>query len=191
MKNLVYLLMLVLLMVACNENKKVTPDEEPISENADTTDRMFSRDDVVRERDNTLTDEEGVTTIQSPAGDSPFAGRYRLITEDPIGDCSYLEVSFTTPTRLCIAPDEIFIFARYEKTGGNTANVYLKDPLENHLGELPWEEFDRDTPIATLSLEPNGTLVLDWKGFAVDGDIATDYAIYGKKTLEGTYERQQ
>ena len=189
MKNLVYLFMLVVLMMACNENKKVTPDEEPLTENSDTTDRMYSRDDVIRERDNVLTDEEGVTAIQ-PA-DYPLAGRYKLITEDPTHDCSYLAISFTTPTRLCITPDEIFIFARYEKTGSNTANVYLDDPLENHEGELPWEEFDRDTPIATLNMEPNGTLVLDWKGFAVNGDIATDYAIYGKKTLEGTYERQQ
>jgi len=31
---------------------------------------------------------------------------------------------------------------------------------------------------------------LDWKGFYIDGELAVDYAIYGKKTLEGTYKKQ-
>jgi hypothetical protein len=33
-------------------------------------------------------------------------------------------------------------------------------------------------------------MVLDWKGFSIDGELAVDYAIFGKKTLEGTYKKQ-
>jgi zinc D-Ala-D-Ala carboxypeptidase len=31
---------------------------------------------------------------------------------------------------------------------------------------------------------------LDWLGFTINGDLAMDYAIFGKKTLEGQYKKK-
>lgn len=179
-------------LFACNENKNTTPEVEPIYSAEEETERMFTRDDVEPEQDVVVTDE--TTGNLLTRGDAEIVGTYQLVdadTEDCA--CNCLELSFTNPTELCVQPDEIYIHARYARAGDNKINVYLEGPatVQNSQRELPWEEFDTSTPIATLSMQPNGTLVLEWEGFAIDGEVATDYALYGKKTLEGTYEKQE
>ena len=93
-------------------------------------------------------------------------------------------------TELCLSEDEIYINARYAQAGDGV-NMYYVSPSNKKTNEdLPWKEFDTNTPIAVLSAGKNGNMVLDWKGFSIDGELAVDYAIYGKKTLEGTYKKQ-
>ncbi len=79
-----------------------------------------------------------------------------------------------------------------QKTGDNTADIYLVGPSrEMHPDKpLPWADFDTDFPVATMTFQPDGSAELDWLGFAVNGEIATEYALYGKKTLEGTYQKE-
>lgn len=193
MKKAAFLLLTLLYFASCNQDKKAETPEEPVVDTQDNIERDFTKDDIKEDRDNVATEDETVKTLQTPA-DHEFAGRYRKLDEENSGPCSCdcLEVSFTTTSELCISPDEIFISARFVKTDGNTANVFLVEPTrsENTKSELPWGNFDRDTPIAVLDLQPNGSMVLDWKGFHINGELATDYALLGKKTLEGTYQRE-
>lgn len=193
MKKAALLILFVLAFSACNDDKRAERPGEPVSEGEDTTERTFTRDAVEEERDAVVTEDEGVRPLTAPA-DYEFAGQYKKEGEEESDgcNCDCLEVNFTTTSQLCIAEDQMYISARFVKTGSNTANIFLVEPADiaNAEEELPWDEFDRDTPIATIELQPNGNLELDWKGFTIDGELATDYAIYGKKTLEGTYKRQ-
>lgn len=198
MKKAAFLIVSVLFLISCNDDKKSGMEGEPVMDPEDSVQREFTKDDVEEDRDAVKTEDETVKTLQDPV-DYEFAGRYKMISKEGEGseagtgcNCDCLEISFTTPSELCISRDQMYVTVRYEKTGGNTANVYLVDPsnVENSEDELPWDEFDRKTPVATLDLQPNGTVVLDWEGFHINGELATDYAIYGKKTLEGTYQRQ-
>ncbi|GHA46389.1 hypothetical protein GCM10007103_29370 [Salinimicrobium marinum] len=193
MKKAVFLAFSFLFLVSCNDDKKSTSPGEPVMDTEDSIERDFTMDDIDEDRDNVETGNETVNTIQTPA-DHEFTGNYRKVNGEESGpcDCDCLEVNLTSPSQLCISPDKMYISAKFVKTSGTTADVFLVEPgnVENAENELPWEEFDTETPIATIDLQPNGSMVLDWKGFHIDGELATDYAIYGKKTLEGTYKKQ-
>lgn len=121
-------------------------------------------------------------------------GRYQKLEKDDLSadcNCRCIDVDFNASTEICIVKDKIYINVRFEKTGESTANIYLVNVSreKNPERKFPWEEFDRNTPIASMEFIPDGTAELDWKGFNIGGEIATDYAIYGKKSLEGTYKK--
>lgn len=104
--------------------------------------------------------------------------------------CYCLQLAMDNNTELCLLEDEMYVNARYAKAGSNV-NIYFRSPSsKNKNAELPWDDFDTNTPIAVLSPGENGEMNLDWKGFTVEGELAVDYAVYGKKTLEGTYKKQ-
>lgn len=105
-------------------------------------------------------------------------------------NCYCLELDMNKSTELCLSEDEIYINARYAQDGEGVNMYYVSPSNKNTNEDLPWKKFDTNTPIAVLSAGENGNMVLDWKGFSIDGELAVDYAIYGKKTLEGTYKKQ-
>jgi len=105
-------------------------------------------------------------------------------------NCYCLELDMNNTAELCLAEDEMYINASFSKSGNNLNVYYVSPATKNSNEELPWKDFDTNTPIAVLSPGENGTMELDWKGFSIDGELAVDYAIYGKKTLEGTYKKQ-
>lgn len=106
--------------------------------------------------------------------------------------CYCLDLNFTSNSELCLSPDKIFINVKFEKINSNLVNVYFVDASDiNSEGKkIPWDKFDRKLPIATISPQPEGELDLDWIGFSINGDLALDYAILGKKTLEGKFKRK-
>ena len=106
--------------------------------------------------------------------------------------CYCLNLNFTSNSELCLSPDKIYINVKFEKTNTNLINVYLTDPSDiNSEGDkIPWDKFDRNIPIATITPQPNGELDLDWLGFSINGDLALDYAIFGKKTMEGKFKKK-
>ena len=182
-----YLIMLFFsLLISCDEEKKSSAQ---FSEEKEITPEKIPLSKVERDTD-------GVTTVEDVA--RPLAvvgGKYRKVENDSGSidcNCACIEVNFDTPTEWCIVKDKVYIKARCQKTGGNTADVYLVDVSreENQDRPLPWKDFDKDLPIASIVFQPDGTADLDWKGFNIGGKLATDYAIYGKKSLEGTYKRE-
>ncbi len=110
--------------------------------------------------------------------------------EDLSCKCYCLEVSIGGTSELCLKENEMYIYARFEQDGNNI-NIFYKSRSDKTPAEkIPWDKFETGMPIAVLSPEPNGDLKLDWKGFRIDGEIAIDYALLGKKTLEGNYKKK-
>lgn len=109
--------------------------------------------------------------------------------EDTSCKCYCIEVSTAGSSELCLK-DNMYINARFQQHGNKINIFYTGKSTGTTADKIPWDKFETGTPIAVLSQEPNGSLKLDWKGFRIDGEIAIDYALLGKKTLEGTYKKK-
>lgn len=122
-----------------------------------------------------------------------IAGRYIKSGEEADNGCSCycIEVNFSSGTELCLVPGEMYINSRFERKNDNSIEVFYQSPVtSNSKGkDIPWDKFDKNEPIARITPKDNGELQLDWLGFSINNDLAVDYAIYGKKTLEGTYKK--
>ncbi len=155
----------------------------------------------------TLTKSGNKDTVSSKSGptskgntevseDSPVTpqGHYIKIgqEEDMHCGCYCLDINFNSISELCLSPDTIYIQVRFEMTDSNLIEVYLTAPSDrNSQGEkISWDLFDRDRPIAIISPSSSGELDLDWLGFSIKGELAMDYAIFGKKTLEGKFKKK-
>lgn len=122
-----------------------------------------------------------------------IAGTYIKVGEEKDSGCNCycLDINFNSGSELCLVQNEQYINTRFQKNSDNTINVFFVGPSSrNKQSEIPFQDFDKDTPIATISPLSNGELELNWLGFKSNGDLLTDYAIYGKKTLEGNYKRK-
>lgn len=122
-----------------------------------------------------------------------ISGNYIKVGEENDNNCGCycLDINFNSESELCLVKDDMYISSRFQRTGDNTINVFLIKPsTRNKQNEIPFQNFDTDSPIATIVQLPNGELELNWLGFKSNGDLINDYAIYGKKTLEGTYKRK-
>lgn len=116
-----------------------------------------------------------------------IAGKYRKKDEKETNcNCSCIELNEEKTTELCLKKDEIYIEAHLEKEQNQYSVYYVSPSVNNKNKKLPWDMFSKTEPIATITPINNG-LKLDWLGFKINGKIATDYAIYGKKTLEGNF----
>jgi zinc D-Ala-D-Ala carboxypeptidase len=112
--------------------------------------------------------------------------------EDPSCACYCVEINYSATTELCLKEETIFINARMNRANDGVVNIYLVEAASRNTegDDIPWDDFDRNIPIATITPAANGEMELDWLGFTINGDLAMDYAIYGKKTLEGTYKKK-
>lgn len=218
MKKYIVNLLLIFFLVSCDETEKRSTtiddrdsegfsleDEQSTGESSEDASDWESED--ASDRDETVGVYNGdqpaanpETTNPDPEADSTirsgFAGSYKKVAakdeaETPGCNCNCIDLSFESDFDLCLAEDKIYITANCEKTGPNTADIYLTSVLraENLEREIPWEKFDKNVPIATVKRMPDGNLELDWIGFSIDGELAVDYAIFGKDALEGTYNK--
>lgn len=122
----------------------------------------------------------------------PLGGSYIKIGEESDSNCNCycLEVKFTSNAELCLQADSLYISARFEKAKNNTINVFFVElSRESQRGDIPWEDFDTNFPVAIITSKADGVMELDWLGFTINGDIVMDYALLGKKSLEGTYKQ--
>ena len=182
-----YLIIFVFCILAsCDDNKKSSQQlsEEP----APASSERISPAKVEPEVDGLETEEEVARPL------AVIDGRYRKLEKDESStdcNCKCIDVDFDATSEFCIVKDKIYINARCQKTGDNSADLYFVNVSreENPDRPIPWKDFDTDTPIASIEFKPDGTAELDWIGFNIDGKVATDYAIYGKKSLEGTYKK--
>lgn len=122
-----------------------------------------------------------------------IGGTYIKVGEESDNNCSCycLDINFGTGSEFCLLENEMYINTRFQRNPDNTVNVFLVRPsTKNKKSDIPFETFDTDTPIATIAQLPGGELKLDWLGFKSNGDLLPDYALFGKKTLEGIYKRK-
>lgn len=181
MKNIWMLIALVFIFTGC----KNTPENK-------------NREANINTQDSSLIENPENTGIETTSALEIIAGTYIRKDSAATGmdcNCNCVEINFKTTTPLCLdLKSNLTILARYEKTSDSTLQVYYADPVkkENRAQEkIPWDQFDTDTPIATINASENGIFEMDWKGFSINGEIAIDYAIYGKKNLEGLYVEKQ
>lgn len=188
MRILIFIFLSVLFL-GCNDQKNKTPNAAVVNGKDTTTTADLPPGNIQEEREAVQTEKE-----QPPIA-MILDGKYRKLENGEAAvdcNCNCIEINFDTPTEWCIDKNKLYITAKTQKTGENSANVFFvaaSRELEPDR-EVPWDDFDKDTPVATLTFSPNGDVKLDWLGFAVNGEVATDYALYGKKTLEGTYKKE-
>ncbi|MHA6281359.1 hypothetical protein ACXYMT_14380 [Salinimicrobium sp. CAU 1759] len=190
MKNLLFIILVVI--YSCNDGKSNTSNTsekiDPDTISADT----LPPGNIQEERDAMQTEKEELRTAPDPIAVNH--GRYRKMIKDKAADdcnCNCIEIAYDRATEWCITKDKVYMNARCQKTGDNTADVYFVGSGRELSPDrsLPWKEFDTNTPVATLTFQPDGSAKLDWLGFSKNGEVITDYALYGKKTLEGIYKK--
>ena len=125
---------------------------------------------------------------------SSLSGNFIKISEEMDDSCACycVDINYSGNSELCLAPSKIFINIRMAKSNNQTTNIFFVKPSPENTGgkDIPWSKFDTNTPIATITSNGNGEMELDWLGFSINGDLAIDYAILGKKTLEGNYKKK-
>lgn len=190
----------IFILSSCKNIDESGDNNSQTETNSENYQSESETDSIGKEKDQT--NNTTPTTINTNKKDAPISdnaskgveGQYLKIGEEADINCGCycLDVNFISNSVLCLSPDKIYIDVKYKKTSTNLINVFLVGPSDiNSEGkEIPWDKFDRDIPIATLTPKSDGELDLDWLGFSINGDLAMDYAIFGKKTLEGKFKRK-
>jgi hypothetical protein len=188
---------LILIAIGCFFILSSCKNEESGDNNSETGSKLEkSQSESLTESGNIKEGTNTKSTSKTDAEDSERAieGQYIKIGEEADLNCGCycLDLNFTSNSELCLSPDKIYINVKFEKTNNNLINIYLTDPSDiNSEGDnIPWAKFDRNIPIATIAPQSNGELDLNWLGFSINGDLAMDYAILGKKTLEGKFKKK-
>lgn len=204
----IYILSLgLVLLTSCKDNE---PREE--QNNFNTEENEFSNidneipEEKAEERDdvdekitsNENSDISGVNK-SAPGNTSnqntrtSLSGQYIKKGEETDSNCGCYCLNLSSNTaELCLVNGKMYVNTRLQKNSNNTIDIFLVEPsARNTEGmEMPWEDFDRSSAIATIKPTSNGNMELDWLGFKINGDLAVDYAIFGKKTLEGVYKKK-
>lgn len=197
MKVYASLFCLILTLASCKNEEK--NHENKINPNTEKSVNNNISEFEPKRTNSEDTDKEG--KINSPReGSKKKAGKSEMkvsgstYVKNEISDancnCYCLKLKENNKTELCLSEDKIYINASYKKSGSTVNFYYLSPANKNTIQELPWKDFDTNIPIAILSPDEDGNMKLDWKGFSINGELALDYAIYGKKTLEGTYKKR-
>ena len=198
MRATIILLCLFLSITSCNDSKKGNdPDADTnqnIDQNLNQNSEMDSEDNSSKSNQNIQSgDSYSKSENESKKENrrSNIAGTY--INTDHLEDnscqCFCLEIT-TSTSELCLKENDLFINARFQQKGENVEIYFDGKSSRTSNDKIPWDKFETGTPIAVLSPEGNDLMKLDWKGFSIDGKIAVDYALYGKKALEGTYKKK-
>ncbi|MDR6302198.1 hypothetical protein [Mesonia maritima] len=123
------------------------------------------------------------------------SGMYQRIREDKKGEgcnCDCLTIDFNAPQSICIDEESgLKIQVNFRKENNQEITMYyVKGAGETKvLKKIPWEKFDKGKPLAKINFTDNNHFTLDWIGFTLDDEVAVDYAILGKKNLEGEFQK--
>lgn len=180
----------LIMIFSCKDSRHTTPEPDvEIEDQFPPTPMEISRRDSLNDPTTTPAGRENRTPEISNT--ISLEGRYMKVGRENESncDCYCLDINFDSPSQLCLAKDEMYINVRMERSDENSIEVFYEEPSSKNSNdqEIPWQEFDRTIPIARITAMENNILELDWLGFSINGDIANDYAIYGKDSLEGTY----
>ena len=177
------------MLISCKNNDSSVEDSETDSRLKTSESESPIQSKEIKDQSKTLSSSK----TESKDSLEIVEGTYIKVGEESDSNCECycLDLSFTSISDLCISPNKIYINVKYEKTNNNSINVYLTGPsnINSEGDKMPWDKFDKDLPIAIITLQNNGNLELDWLGFSIDDDLAIEYAIFGKKTLEGEFKK--
>ncbi|MAM17865.1 MAG: hypothetical protein ABGW91_13195 [Christiangramia sp.] len=179
-----------LLLWSCKDQQGAKTDSTDIPASERTSENDYS--------------DSGKMTAEEPTGDQQASDKDSLAMpengysgvyiktdhpEDSGCSCYCIDMATSGTGELCLKDQELYINTRYAQDGDEIEVYYTGKSSKTTNSEIPWDRFETGTPIAVISPNAEG-FDLDWKGFSIDGDLAVDYAILGKKTLEGTYKRK-
>ncbi|MCM4155898.1 hypothetical protein [Gramella sp. AN32] len=203
MKKLVLLIFISALLFSCKNNSEKNEDKSPETEILSEGNDLRNTDQIENGNINTTstpgrTKKDTISLDSTPNNrptDNPTinttiaSGTYIRTNGGSTCNCNCLDIALNNTSELCLVPNEIYINARYEKVGNNIEVYYSGNSAKTTKKDLPWNKFDKTVPIAILTSNGN-TSELDWKGFSMNGEVAVDYALLGKKNLEGSYKKQ-
>ncbi len=199
----------LLLLYSCNDNKSSQTETDQ-----DNSIEKYENEPVTSNKTENAKSDSEINTRDTVTGNTPHAtysgskntpeaiidkeiqsmsGRYIKTGQETDNSCAcYCLDLQTTNSELCLTPSKMYVNIRIAKDNNNTSNIFYVSPsAKNTEGkDIPWAKFDKNTPIATITSNGNGEIELDWLGFSINGDLAIDYAILGKKTLEGNYKKK-
>lgn len=193
MRTAVILLCLVFCFSSCQDQEKKDEKENTYQTEESKDDIGTSaQDQPIDQNTNNSKEDSSKPESTEEKTNTSLSGVYIKNDHMEDSDCSCycIDVKVNGTSELCLTEDKLYIKGRFEKSGDNINIYYSGKSSGNADRELPWDKFETGTPIAVLSTNENGNLKLDWKGFSIDGEIAIDYALFGKKTLEGTYKKK-
>lgn len=181
MKKLLFIGLVIITALACQENKKISTlesDAEKEISTSESKDVIQSEEEQRRER--AKREESEANTKKAIAN---WNGKFiKVDAENNVCDCNCIQLNFEGPATLCIDQNAgIDIQVKFSKDN-DVVNIHYLDGSGNisDKNPIPWADFDKNNIIATIT--KNGSqLNLDWKGFTIDQKLATDYAILGKK----------
>ncbi len=185
--------------ISCNDSKKDNNNESARNILIDSTNipETSTTDRPVRTRENKPQSNPQDSILNGESQDNlekkELSGVYYNIEhlDDNTCKCYCIDVSLDTSSELCLKEGELYIQANYRQNG-NVVNIYYAGRSNRTTStDIPWDKFATGTPIAVLVSGSDGSLELDWKGFTIDNKLAVEYALYGKKTLEGIYKKKK
>ncbi|WPY99249.1 hypothetical protein [Christiangramia sp. OXR-203] len=130
------------------------------------------------------------TTSTAKEKNTDYSGTYTNLAfaEESNCECYCLEIEAGKSSEICLKPGELYMEADFRKVGNDIHVFYKGASVKSKQNDIPWNDLDTSTAVATFSKVSANQYKLDWKGFQIDGKTAVDYALLGKKTLEGTYK---
>ncbi len=159
-------------------------DEEEFEDNAG----------ILREKtENSQSHEPNQMDTGNPITHTGLTGQFIKMGQESDSNCGCYCLDLSSNTaELCLVQGKMYVNTRLQRNSSNTIDIFLIEPAARNTEgkEIPWKDFDRNSAIATIKPKSNGELELDWLGFKINGDLAVDYAIFGKKTLEGDYKKK-
>jgi len=196
MRKFLCILLLAISVITCQDGKKSSSEKfnkvEVAKEDASVSlqDKKLVTDgeDVVKEESSPLKLDNS-----RPEPSTLWSGEFiktNALNTSGTCSCNCLSIDFNATRTLCI--DEklgIDIQVNYVLKENSVQIIYLngKGNLDDK-NPIPWSDFDKNV-VAEISTI-NNQMHLDWKGFTINNELATDYAILGKKNLEGNYKRK-
>lgn len=191
MRKILLLVSVLVLSTSCKDEQKTKVDAKGDNESIQIkSNSENSSQPITNTRNDGNNDSTTAPSKQIAVADISSGTYIKTDSEKSDCDCNCLEIDLSKNTELCLSKDGIYVDTRVEKTNEGEMRFYFEAPSSKNTNkDLPWDKFDKDQPIAILSFDNNGALSLDWKGFNINGELAVDYALYGKKTLEGSYKK--
>lgn len=197
-----FICLLAMSVIACQDDKKSSSEE--LTSEDDVIEKISSkeqeRDLQTNEHDEEIVEvqeEENVSSTSKndrPGPSAIWSGEFiktNALRNDAACNCNCLDIDFNAARTLCLDKKSgIDIQVNYKLKGKIIEVIYLngKGNLDDK-NPIPWSDFDKNSVVAEISTTGN-QMQLDWKGFTIDNKLATNYAILGKKNLEGNYKRK-